>query len=1268
MGTLRRFLVPFVHAVAWILLFAALTCTALERSGWIADSIRGRAARLLPGLDVDFQDARVLWLRPGVILEDVTIGTRGGFLAFDVVEIGLAPFAPRDELLRTVEVRGGRARVSEDLERGLRRALKSQGETESGTSDGPAPFPRVTLTDFRVDLELPNGRLVPLGRVDLKVEGTDGDARIAGRLLGLMGTSGDRAVHIAGLVRDTGEVEVEASGIELEVDSARLPPFWTDGPELLERARGVITLVARGSAHLRGGPPPRFEGSARLRDGSIQTSIASAPLTAVASRLDLRYAPGTEDTLWTREAWDGVAELSANWNDQVVSARARAGVSAGEDAVRVWASVPALELGENRRGELSAGPAFERFLETMQLSGTANLTAALAIADLEVEEGERRVATSVVDLRPNPGAVVRYLGFEDPRGERIGIPIPANVRRGHVVWALDPEAVRSQRVGLIDLVGAHGSGVVRLEGVIASPPAGSPPGAIPLQDIVITIPSIALDQTARLGLAGMPATRDIWVDYGPSGPGTVSTRWHFHGSPAVDGLTARGDVTFKVEEMAWKGLPARVTDAEGKLALRWAASATPVVWPGLYPRRWRAFGVHVSASGRLADGGPVDVDVVFRNESLDVDSIEPDEIPQGGMHAHRVRARDIDIDGESFSALAATHPVVSEIGRPLAPTGSVDVRYRGVAVGPGAPYRFDVETIARHLVMRPEPLDLPVEGIVGRVVTTGIIAGPGGEEAPPELELTLRGAFAGRALVESRVESSDFTIAGTVARRERAPLELSLTGAGVDPDSWQVMRALRRALETSNPSIATAGEISGRIDVEVAVDFLPDSFAPPTMAARIDLRENSLTAGRFRLDAMRGRLTYADSVLVGEDLHAELAHSPVELVDFRAFSTAAASEYDLADPLLARRGFLPEQDLPVVQATLRARDIALDEELLSYFFDTQTVETLARKAELRGRLDLLDTRLVLVSDGAGNLKIGVHGDVLPHNMFVRAGLPVQISAGNVHIDELLIEPSGTRARAHVDDLFARVAGRRLERASMILSMVESRASIDDFTGTLERGVVSSLGGSGGEPAVAIDLVEPYFFTTAFQVSGADANGLLRGMFETSVTDKGIVNGWARLSGTPNDVLGLRGMGRVELREARLWSIPVLRALFSRLGFDGTALFDEMDSSFRLEDGVVVMPRIDARSPILHLVGDGSIDLDGRLHHDLEIKYTLINRLGPLKVLLYWIQNSILRVAIRGTMWRPEIVLRNVFRDFFSGKPKFEPSVPLPSFSSLPERF
>ncbi|MEO6709495.1 MAG: AsmA-like C-terminal region-containing protein, partial [Planctomycetota bacterium] len=149
--------------------------------------------------------------------------------------------------------------------------------------------------------------------------------------------------------------------------------------------------------------------------------------------------------------------------------------------------------------------------------------------------------------------------------------------------------------------------------------------------------------------------------------------------------------------------------------------------------------------------------------------------------------------------------------------------------------------------------------------------------------------------------------------------------------------------------------------------------------------------------------------------------------------------------------------------------------------------------------------------------------------------------------------------------------------------------------------------------------------------------------------------------------GIIGDGWVHLRDTRLWSIPVMRDLLSQLGLDSSAVFERMKSRFSLADGVIRMEAIHVESPLLQLVGSGKLDLDGRLEHDLQVRFALVDRLGPVTRLWYWIQNNLLSISVRGDMSRPQIVLKGALSFLRSGN-RAKRELPLPSLSPLPARF
>jgi hypothetical protein len=87
------------------------------------------------------------------------------------------------------------------------------------------------------------------------------------------------------------------------------------------------------------------------------------------------------------------------------------------------------------------------------------------------------------------------------------------------------------------------------------------------------------------------------------------------------------------------------------------------------------------------------------------------------------------------------------------------------------------------------------------------------------------------------------------------------------------------------------------------------------------------------------------------------------------------------------------------------------------------------------------------------------------------------------------------------------------------------------------------------------------------------------------------------------------------------------------------------------------------------VGRGKADLEGNLRYDFEVRYSLIDRLGPFNRLLYWFNKNLWRVAVRGDMDRPEIIIRSSITELFRGfRESRSRELPVPPFASLERRF
>jgi len=262
-----------------------------------------------------------------------------------------------------------------------------------------------------------------------------------------------------------------------------------------------------------------------------------------------------------------------------------------------------------------------------------------------------------------------------------------------------------------------------------------------------------------------------------------------------------------------------------------------------------------------------------------------------------------------------------------------------------------------------------------------------------------------------------------------------------------------------------------------------------------------------------------------------------------------------------------------------------------------------------------------------------------------------------------------RAMCRLRDLYGRIADRELAKANLLITYVEPRLSIESIEGELEGGAIGPPGKKAERSGTAfsIDLEEPFPFHLALDLQGVDLGRLFRGLFVSSFTTHGKLNLQLRLIGDIRRVLGIQGSGSLQVFESRLWSVPVFRALFSQLGLDDKLVFDQMAANIRIRNGVIWTDDISIHSPILELVGNGSIDLDGSLQQDLQVRYALIDRLGPLTRIIYAIQKELLSVAIRGDLGRPRVIFRSPWTRVSAQSDRYR-SLPLPGLSPLPTRF
>jgi len=1320
-----RFLLRLFFAFAWLLVLGAAGLIALEESGVLTRVVQQRLARELGALGphVHLERARLLWFEPGLVLDGLTFdGERGPDgvwragperLRLSSIHVRLDPRLDPRKPVREIEIKGGRLLLAGALFDAVQE-LADQAGPEPG---GGAP-PPITLRGLALEVERIPGsgepratapERVPLGSVDLALR-PDGSgeqgrgARITGELRASLGgaVQTPNTIVVEGALAPEGGATLRAIARGITLNSAGLDEADVARIAELERFQGELDLdLVLDLPPSPAGPTASL--ALRIEDGRVERA-GELPLTDLVVGADVRCTPGAGGGLASPDAWAATMRASGRYDDASIDATVLFGGDAGERSlVEAFGRASDLHLRESSLRAFHVDHIFD-VVETyraLEPEGTVDAAFSARVAReprpaADTAPGPRRPVEVAVEIRADGEAAMTFRGWKNDRGERQGVPLRCAEVAGDMLLAVDTRAEQPARFALLDLVGDHGTGNVHASGLIASAPGGKHSDL----DLRFRVPSIAIDDRLGAALHSLSGVGETWDSLAPSA-GTLSSEWRLRSRRALGGLTALGRVELKDATLSWREIPVPLSQLDGRIDLRWSRRASvvtdePVTVYGEQPLH-RPIGVLWSVAAR--EGTTQPTGLVVRSRGLLRESpLEPRvtraEIPRTAADSLEIELVDLLLRGRDWDALAARFPEAGREVSDLRAQGRVDLTYRGRRPTATAPYRYDIEISARpgEVVVTPTVFRRQTQDVVGRVLLHGDVesaagdatrnpleagesdeSGESGEDVRSEGRFHLFGAW-GRDVV---LASGGTFSAGSGG-------EVVVRGAGVDPASPTLRGALASSLsaEGGREVDLSAIEIDGRLDFEARVTVPPAPAGreagglgapdgpPPESAYRVFLRDNRFRSENFTLDALAGVLLQERDALSSPSLRASIAGTPIEMTDVLLLPLSTAAAHPRADAQLARPGYADLGDGFAFQADFAAANVALDRAHLSTLLDEETVALLLERNDLSGAIDVAGGHVLAASPRNGVGKVALRGRVTPRPVTLAAGLPLTLLRGAIDVQELVLEAGRLRGWWRVEDLDGEVAGRALSDAAMTMTFVDGRLTIDNLRGLFAGGEIRSLGGGEqSDRAIAVDLSEPYAYSLAMRLDDVAVEEVLGAIFSAGANDLGALSARMRLRGRGADVLALSGSGSIQLADARLWSIPVVRELFRSLGADSTAVFDEMELDWALDDGTVALHDIRVKSPILRLVGDGAVELTGEVWTDLQVRYGLVDRIGPLNRIVYWLNNSLFRVAVRGDMLRPVVFVRNSLLELVFGFDEDVPrSLPLPSWRPLPRMF
>ncbi|MCA9001789.1 MAG: hypothetical protein KDB61_07695, partial [Planctomycetes bacterium] len=585
------------------------------------------------------------------------------------------------------------------------------------------------------------------------------------------------------------------------------------------------------------------------------------------------------------------------------------------------------------------------------------------------------------------------------------------------------------------------------------------------------------------------------------------------------------------------------------------------------------------------------------------------------------------------SAIDAVDPELRETFEQAHLSGWLDVVLQSVQERPDLAIRTFCEATPHGEGLSALPGAFPIEtnAMQGRVLARAEIDPTLREVGPEDIQLWTQthvlGRFGSRTqpfpLAIELSSQPDQAATGSVAVSDIDVLSPLIVGA-----VGQYLASDRERFQAFDPdSIPMEGRISGSCDLLFAP---PGEEGDPEVDVRLELDLDRFgPEGKDLLKRVKGEVRWSreTGAWSGENLTGILGETPVQLQNLTVTpgtnGTSAVLDFS-------------------------ATGVPIDKQHLEPFLEPELLRTLTTELGAAGLFDVQSGHLTLEIPDNGPPSMRLRGQVRLRDAFIRMGLPVAVERTEGFELDLHYEGSRVRARGTILGLMGQVAERSLENANFQFTYVAPRLTIEEFQCAFEGGRLESLGADADGPAgfFALDLEPPFRFSLSAAMEQVDVGRLLAGVFNSDFANEGLLDGELRLNGDVDHLTQVRGRGNARLSDSALWAIPVFQSLFSQLGFDTTATFKLMQAGFNVGDGRIDMHSMQIKSDLLSLLGSGWVDFEGELSNDLEVRYSLVDRLGPFTKLVYLIQNSLLRISIRGDMARPQVVLNGLFSQFF----------------------
>lgn len=1230
--------------LAWILLiFAAF----MQGSNYGQHELEGLLRRRLDplGSSVSLAGVRFDWLGPGLTVQELRVEKNGReHLYLQNIYVSAHFGFDGGVTLDRIDIDRGSLLISEEAIADVR-ALVNSGSATGTVKSEPLQLPAVEIRAFDVRFETPDRGSARLGEIELSMQSHGaGYSRILGRVR-LPRAAGEHAtpeLALSGLVDSNGLLELHTVIENLDLASWDVPALPAFDVLRALNPSGRVSLHTTGSVQLDGELAPRGDLRLLLEDGGLQVPGTSEPVKELQIAFQASFRPAPEQSFWTPAAWRGGARLNATWDGQQIRAGVRIGQAARPGlALESWLQTPYLLVDTPALAAMQSPQLLPTLFGALDPAGRVNARFAIAIPEPSADEPATG-AEYVVRVDNVEPLTAAYYGWPDPLHPDVppmSFPMPATVDDANVIFAYTP---RFPRPNLLDVRfrGSHRAGPIDGSYQSWPNPIDMPPFAqgfgLSEGDLVVHVPRLALDDDLDgylQGLDQLPAVMRIFEDYGIEA-GTVAAKlrlcWRKEFTKSAVELQVEAHQVFAT----YADLPVPAQGMNGTVHFVDGGLGKSAIGFNMRGRTSSAKGLHVA--GRV------------RSEQASAE--ERTRPTRFGVY--QVDVQSFDLEGSDLGLIGSALPDVQEAVAEFDPHGSVQFQStRTSRLSEDILSWTEVSPLGANFHVRPTAFPMDSGNVRGRVIVdvqaSDSLVTPMGPEPPVVRTRTrispLLATWKSQVLVgfhgefNSTAASTGRVVGAALPGLDRELIDDLLHAAEID--SSKTLEDLRGMT------------MNGAVDFEYGFD-IPHPEALPITGYDLHFRDVEISdESGLHISELRGDLVYAENRVRSRQLSARLGGTPFRLTSVELNRTPT--------------GF-------VVQADLGRRRLQIAPELLEQFLDKETTKRLFEEFELRGTLDLESGHVSIEVPENAPLKIRLSGEATLSDAYMALGLPVSVRSARVRLEDVILEGDDLRGWGRIEDLYGQILGRDLAQTNLLLSYHGSQITVEEFEGNFCRGTVRGLG-AGGErdlpaPVLTLDLLPPYAFRAGLRLSDVEVRLLLEDVFSSGIADRGWLDGQFQLVGDLENLFDIRGSGRGRVSQTILWSVPVLRDLFGQLGLDETAIFDAMETDFEIENGEIKMEGMYVHSPLIKLRGAGVMGFDGKLKHDLELRYSLVEGAGPFGDIIHWLQNRLLGISIRGDMSRPKVLLRGVFSNPFTDLDDNWRALPAPGYTPLPARF